>query len=129
MSEEEIRELLKYAHRDNQSSVELKESLSKLLAMRSRFYLDHPWSGRIDPIIHNAQLRLQMKLSEESQSIPNLIKRGLVTETLKFMVPFILGIIVALYGFPHFGKNNQPSSNATLPQKATSNSNSSQSTP
>ena len=93
-SEQEIKEIISSTHRENQSAEELKVSLNKLLELRRKLYLDHPWCEKVDSLIYNAALRLQLKMQEDASSFLSVFKN----ETLKALLPFILGFIFAYYG-------------------------------
>lgn len=93
-SVEEVKEIISSTHRENQSAKELKVSLNKLLELRRSLYLEHPWCEKVDSLIYNATLRVQLKMQEDASSFLNVFKN----ETLKALLPFILGFLFAYYG-------------------------------
>lgn len=93
-SDEQIKEIISTSHRENQNAKELKSSLNQLLELRRELYLDHPWCEKVDSLIYNAALRLQLKIQEDSSSFWSVFKN----EILKALLPFALGLIFAYYG-------------------------------
>lgn len=99
--EERMKRLLAEIHTEHKNSKHLKNTLNQLLKDRGRYYLDHAYTEKLNSVVANAYLRLQIMQEEEANSLWNLIKKGLVTETFKFMIPFILGAVMAIY-LPHY---------------------------
>lgn len=110
MDKEEIQQIISELHKENLSSTAYRQKLQELFKFRSTLAFDHPWLPEVNNTITNCQNFLKIKIHEEQTSIAALIKRSLITETLKFMVPFILGFAVAFYGIPSFTKENASAS-------------------
>lgn len=104
MKDDELDRIISDLHKENQSLKEYRKSLNSLLKFRADLKFDHPWLPKVDSTVANCQNLLKIKIYEEQQSLPALIKRSLITETLKFMVPFALGFALALYGIPELSK-------------------------
>jgi|SRR5690554_4637284 len=116
MDREEIKQIISELHKENLPSAVYRQKLQELFKFRSMLEFDHPWLPEVNNTITNCQNFLKIKIHEEQTSIPALIKRSLVTETLKFMVPFILGFAVAFYGIPNFTKENASTSVEKRPE-------------
>ncbi len=112
MKTEDIQKTIKDLHKENQDLDDFRKNLNELFKFRSELKFDHPWLPEVNNTITNCQSLLQIKIHEKSNSLPSLIKRSLVTETLKFMVPFILGIAVAVYGLPSITAKNEMQSSS-----------------
>ncbi|MGP9629206.1 hypothetical protein ACT3TA_07165 [Halomonas sp. AOP42-C1-46] len=104
MKNHELETLISDVHNENQSLKDYRKNLNELLKFRAGLKFDHPWLPKVDSAIANCQNLLKIKIYEDQQSLPALIKRSLITETLKFMAPFILGFALALYGIPELSK-------------------------
>jgi len=116
MKNEQIQEIIGRLNKENNDLETLRTALNDIYKLRASMSFDHPWLPAVNQTISNSQYLLKIKIDEESNTIPNLILRSLITETLKFMVPFLLGVAFAVYGIPD--KDSQDAQPSILGQSS-----------
>jgi len=106
-TKEDMKTLILNVSKDYKTSKELRAHLGALIQEAGHYYIDHKELPNLNAIISNSQFRLKTMIQQEEQSLLNMLKKLCIVESLRFILPFLLGVLFTVYGVPYMQELQQ----------------------